>query len=84
MSQAVKVYRSSVKPDMYLFVADHEQLARVPAELMKRFGRPIEALSIELNDEMVLARANAVTVLEQIRKEGFYLQLPPASEDWRS
>ncbi|MCZ6642667.1 MAG: YcgL domain-containing protein [Gammaproteobacteria bacterium] len=84
MNQSVKVYRSSVKPDMYLFVAEREELTRVPPELMKRFGRPIEAMSLELDEKMVLARADALTVLEQIRREGFYLQMPPAPEDWRS
>lgn len=83
MNRSVKVYRSSVKPDMYIFVAADEELSRLPEELMKRFGRPIEAMSIELDADVVLARADAVTVLEQIQQEGFYLQMPPAIEDWR-
>lgn len=84
MNRSVKIYRSSVKPDMYIFVAADEELSRVPEELMKRFGRPIEAMSIELDADVVLARTDAVTVLEQIQQEGFYLQMPPATEDWRS
>ncbi len=84
MNRSVKVYRSSVKPDMYIFVAADEELSRVPEELMKRFGRPIEAMSIELDADVVLARADAVTVLEQIQQEGFYLQMPPVAENWRS
>ena len=83
MNRSVKVYRSSVKPDMYIFVAADEELSRVPEKLMKRFGRPIEAMSIELDADVVLARSDAVTVLEQIQLEGFYLQMPPATEDWR-
>ena len=79
MNRSVKVYRSSVKPDMYIFVAADEELSRVPDELMKRFGRPIEAMSIELDADAVLARADAITVLEQIQQEGFYLQMPPAT-----
>lgn len=84
MNRSVKIYRSSVKPDMYIFVAADEELSRVPEALMKRFGRPIEAMSIELGADVVLARADSVTVLEQIQQEGFYLQMPPATEDWRS
>ncbi len=84
MNRSVKVYRSSTKPDMYIFVAADEELSRVPEALMKRFGRPIEAMSIELDADVVLARTDAVTVLEQIQQEGFYLQMPPATEDWRS
>ena len=83
MSLSVKVYRSAVKQDMYIFVAEDEEFSRVPLELQKRFGRPIEAMSIVLDGNRVLARADAVTVLEQIQREGFYLQMPPAPEDWR-
>ena len=50
----------------------------------QRFGHPIETMSIELDADRVLARANAEEVLEQLRNEGFYLQLPPATQDWRS
>ena len=69
---------------MYLFVAEDEELSRVPVELLKRFGRPVEALSIALDSGQALARADAVTVLEQIKREGYYLQLPPTPENWRS
>ena len=69
---------------MYIFVAEEEELSRVPAELLKRFGRPIEAMSIQLGVDRSLARADAVTVLEQITSKGFYLQMPPTPEDWRS
>ncbi len=69
---------------MYIYVAERDAFSRVPPELLKRFGRPVEAMSIELDADMKLARADAVTVLEQIQQAGFYLQMPPAPEDWRS
>lgn len=73
----VRIYRSSRRPEMYLYVDAHADLARVPQELLARFGRPVEALSLMLGPERVLARADAKRVLERIEQDGFYLQLPP-------
>lgn len=76
----VRVYRSSRKQEMYLYVDAREDLARVPETLMERFGRPIEALSLMLTADRTLARADAGRVLECIESEGYYLQLPPPPE----
>jgi uncharacterized protein len=80
MKQVV-VYRSSKVADMYLFVEQAEGLARVPAALLTRFGRPQEALRLELSAGRTLARSNASDVLEAIATRGFYLQLPPAVDE---
>jgi len=80
MSRLVKVYRSSRRQEMYLFVDAAEDLARVPEALLARFGQPILALSLELSPERALARSDTPTVLAQIEVAGFYLQMPPAVE----
>ena len=77
MSRLVRVYRSSKRPDMYLYVDYAENLARVPEALLARFGKPVPALSLKLTPERRLARADAAAVLAQIESAGFYLQLPP-------
>jgi hypothetical protein len=63
---------------MYLFVDDQEDLNRVPAALLTRFGKPVEAMRLELTRERRLARGDAPAVLAAIASHGFYLQLPPA------
>jgi uncharacterized protein len=73
----VVVYRSSKVADLYLFVDQQEGLVHVPAPLLARFGKPIEALQIELTAERKLARSDAPAVLEAIAERGYYLQLPP-------
>ncbi len=83
MTRSVAVYRSSRVADMYLFVDAGEGVARVPAALMQRFGRPVEALTMELTVDRKLARASASEVLAAIARQGFYLQLPPGPELWR-
>ena len=77
----VRVYRSSRRQEMYLYVDASTDLARVPEALLERFGRPVEALSLMLAPDRTLARADAARVLEQIEEEGFYLQMPPP-ETW--
>ncbi len=80
MNRRVKVYRSQRKPDMYLYVDFTAALSRVPQSLLDKFGRPVEALSLDLTSERKLARADAETVLDQIESTGYYLQMPPVDE----
>jgi uncharacterized protein YcgL (UPF0745 family) len=78
----VRVYRSTRKQEMYLYVDAGEDLNRVPEELMARFGPPVEALSLLLTADRTLARADAARVLADIDAQGYYLQMPPAPEAW--
>jgi uncharacterized protein len=78
--RAITVYRSSKVADMYLFVDRQEGLARVPVALLTRFGKPIEALQLDLTAQRKLSRSDAPAVLDAITSHGFYLQMPPAVE----
>ncbi|MBX3706626.1 MAG: YcgL domain-containing protein [Pseudomonadales bacterium] len=80
MTRLVNVYRSSRRQEMYLYVDAAEDLARVPADLLGRFGTPVLVLAIELDAERRLARAEAGQVLARIETAGFYLQMPPQPE----
>lgn len=73
----IQVFRSARRADTYLFVDLKEGLARVPAPLLEHFGRPEAAMRLHLTAQRRLARADAATVLNAIREQGFYLQLPP-------
>jgi uncharacterized protein YcgL (UPF0745 family) len=77
VSRLVKIYRSPRQRDMYLYVDFGEDLERVPDALLKRFGQPIQAMSLELAVERKLARADAGVVLQSIEEAGYYLQMPP-------
>ena len=79
----VVVYKSVRVADMYLFVDAIEGLERVPATLLARFGRPVEALRLELTPERRLSRSEAPVVLDAIAKRGFYLQMPPTIDEPR-
>ena len=73
----VQVYRSPREEGLYLYVDKKEGLARVPDELLGRFGNPEHAMVLLLEPSRKLARADAGRVLEGIRSQGYYLQLPP-------
>lgn len=80
MSRLVRIYRSTRRQEMYLFVDAGEDLERVPEALLKGFGRPVQAMELDLDAQRKLARADAAVVLERIESAGFYLQMPPPLE----
>jgi len=68
---------------MYLYVEKSEGLERVPKPLLQDFGEPVEVMIVQLDGQRQLARADAAKVLEQIRGQGFYLQMPPGPAELR-
>ncbi len=78
----VEVFRSSKHDEMYLYVEKSIGLKKVPEELMARFGKGISAMTMLLTTESKLARSKPENVIEGIREKGFYLQLPPAKDDY--
>lgn len=77
-----QVFRSPRKDEMYLYVDKREGLVRVPEPLLARFGEPQPAMTLLLSPEKRLARAGAAEVMAAIRDKGFYLQMPPAKEEY--
>ncbi len=73
----VRVYRSTRRQEMYLYVDARADLEPVPEALLAQFGRPVEALSLMLSEDRTLARADAARVLDSIESDGYYLQMPP-------
>ena len=65
---------------MYLYVDHQEDLDRIPEPLLQRFGKPKLAMTLALSLDKKLARADIAKVLEAIREQGYYLQLPPSPE----
>lgn len=76
------IYRSPRKPGMYLYVERSEALARVPEALLAAFGPPQLAFDMVLTPERKLAREDITTVLENLEKQGYHLQMPPPDDDY--
>lgn len=77
-----EVLKSPRKDEMYLYVDKREGLSRVPEALLERFGKPVSAMTLILRSDKPLARAKAADVIAAIRDKGFYLQMPPAKEEY--
>jgi uncharacterized protein YcgL (UPF0745 family) len=71
------IYRGNRESELYIYVNRAEGLARVPEELLARFGSISEVMTIKLTPQRKLARAKAPDVLAAIAAQGFYIQLPP-------
>jgi uncharacterized protein YcgL (UPF0745 family) len=74
------VYRSPRKEGMYLYVPKRGLFERVPKELLDNFGLPGHVMDLLLTRDRKLALADIHKVMDGLRDKGFYLQMPPASE----
>ena len=74
------IYKSLKKDEMYLYVNKQEGFARVPQALLDGMGKTALVTTLALTADRKLARADAAKVLESIRSNGFYLQMPPSRD----
>lgn len=77
-----EIFKSSRTEQMYLYVDKRQGLERVPDALLEPFGKPLPAMTLILTPEKSLGRARATDVMAAIRDKGYYLQMPPAKEDY--
>lgn len=82
MNVLVSVYKSPAKDEMYLYLNKAEGLSRVPEELLNVFGKPVHAMDLLLTPQKTLARADVSKVLGALQENGYYLQMPPAKDDY--
>jgi len=81
MKRICSIYKHPRK-EMYLYVDKREALSRVPEALLAAFGAPQHRFDLVLTPERKLAREDIHQVLENIEKQGFHLQMPPAEDDY--
>ena len=74
------VYRSSIKVDTYIYLAEKDDFSVIPQALLKVFGHPEFALEFELTPERTLAQERPEDVIASLEERGFHLQMPPANE----
>jgi len=69
------IYRSSTKPDTYLYVQQKDDFSELPEDLLQLFGEPEFSFSFNLTLERKLAREDTSEVLENLQTQGYHLQL---------
>lgn len=77
-----EVFKSARQEGLYLYVDKRTGLREVPEGLIERFGKPVPAMTLILTVDKRLGRAKAAEVMAAIREKGFYLQMPPAREEY--
>jgi len=71
------IYKGPRKVDHYLYVAGEDDLSRVPQALLDLLGPLQRVMSLELDEARQLAQADIRQVMQSLRAQGYYLQIPP-------
>jgi uncharacterized protein YcgL (UPF0745 family) len=77
MKRICSILRCSKKEGMYLYVDKSAGIESIPDKLRRQLGDVELAMTLMISEDKKLARANAKEVLQAIRENGFYLQMPP-------
>ena len=70
------IYRCSLKPDMYIYLAEEDVFDNVPKEVFNSLGIVEFSMELEITPDIRLAREDIETVLKNLEEHGFHLQLP--------
>ena len=76
-----QIFKSSRKPETYLYVDKGKGLEAVPELLLKQFGELEEVMTLLLSPKQKLARVSVQDVMDGIREHGFFLQMPPGEKE---
>ncbi len=71
------VFKSERMELAYLYVPHGADLHTLPENLLQNFGEPSLVLELDLHETRKLALANPRDVMQSIKEQGFYLQMPP-------
>lgn len=71
------IYKTATKEEMYLYVSREDGFKLVPEVLLKQFGKSVLVTTMLLAATKKLARADVTKVMDDITRQGFYLQMPP-------
>lgn len=72
------IYKGEKKANTFLFIEKKDDFSRLPNDLLKLLGSLQFIMDLELTADRLLAQANTGEVLDQLKNQGFYLQMPPS------
>jgi len=85
------VYRSNKKADTYLYLlrrassdvspdngSRDQVFGVVPEPLLNMLGKLEWVMEVDLSNRAQLAQVDCATLIKQLKKTGYFLQLPPA------
>lgn len=75
------IYKSTKKEELYLYISKKDDFSDVPQELYDSMGKePVFVMELDLSPERPLAREDVNTVMKNLEKQGFHVQMPPRPE----
>lgn len=74
------IYKSRTKQDYFLYVTVKDDFSRVPEALLRILGEPVHVMDLELTQDRKLAQEDITLVLQSLREQGWYLQMPRKGE----
>ena len=69
------IYRCSLKPDMYIYLAEEDVFDNVPKEIFNSLGIVEFSMELEINAGTKLAREDTETAISNLKEYGFHIQL---------
>ncbi len=69
------IYRSNRKFDTYLYLVEKDDFSVIPDDLLSVFGDPEFSFSFDLTEQRTLAMEDSGEVLENLKGQGYHLQL---------
>ena len=73
------IYRSKQKTGLYVYLLEKDDFSVIPKSLITRVGKLEFNFSMQLTEAKKLARLDAKQVISQLKKDRFFIQLPPAN-----
>ena len=74
------VYKSQKKDETYIFIPVSTPLSELPEKLLKLLGEAEMLMTLILTPDKKMARGTAKEIIESIKEQGFYLQMPIKAE----
>lgn len=74
------IYRSRQREFTYLFLPEDGAFDDLPEGLRALFADAERVMALELSAHRPLAQEDAARVMENLRRDGYHLQLPPTED----
>lgn len=76
------IYKSKLRQDTYLYLANKDDFTRLPDNLVTLLGKPLYVMDLELSPTRKLAQENVLEVMQNLQVRGWHLQLPRTQTNW--
>ena len=71
------IFKGNREHELYVYVPRAAGEDNIPEALRERMGKLSEVMTLKLDPDRKLARADTASVLKALAEQGYYVQLPP-------